>query len=126
MPNIIFFKSFSFFVFASDPVMTIGFDRKSAIYEDIYEDAIHSVLYVNVTCHVWTDDITTTVTLEYIGPRHYEVEVVQNETRHHRYRITVQQLMRLPNEGYIICSARGYAGSREMTEPISKLSTGDI
>ena len=130
MPNIIFLSISLCVVFATDPEMSIDFDRKSAIHDDVFEDTRFRIVHVNVTCHVKTDDITTTVTLEYVGTYHSEVEVVHNETRrdgrYNRYRITVKHLMRLPSKGYIICSARGDAGSHEITEPISKLSTGDI
>ena len=110
--------------------MSIEFDRKSAVYEVVYEEVGHSVLYVNVTCYVKTDDISSAVTLGYIGPHHSEVEVVQTETRSHdgeqRYLITMRQLMRLPSEGYVICSAMDDVSGHEITEAISSLSTGDI
>ena len=110
--------------------MNIEFDRKSAIYEDVFADGRHGVLYVNVTCHVDTDDIGSTVTLGYIGPRHSEFKVIQKDARsdggYHGYQIIVRQLMRLPSEGYVICSSRDDDSRHEITEPISTLSAGDI
>ena len=110
--------------------MSIVLDRKSAVYEDGSEGTKYGALYINITCHVQTSDIGSTVTLGYIGPRHTEVvESVPTKTRNydgHVYCITVRQLMRLPSEGYIICSARGDVIRQEIIEPIFKLSTGDI
>ena len=87
-------------------------------------------MYVNVTCDVNTSDMSSKVALGYIGPHQSKVKVVQREVqsdnRNHRYFITLRQLMRLPSEGYIICSARGDVSGHEITEPILTPLTGDM
>ena len=106
--------------------MSIELDRNSATYEGGKDD----ILFVNVTCHVKTADMGLKVTLGYIGPRHVDAKVMQSEervdTQHDRHIITVRKLMRLPVEGYIICSGRGAVNDRDIIEPIFTSSTGNL